>query len=201
MLKGFKNKIITTILFLFILFLPVISFSGQLVDEFSSIYHSHVIIETAVSLDETGHPEKSCYLRTIKGKKSDVDEILDAFDICKGGLKVEQKRVMMFYRNENGELRSMNMIKEGVGPFSGDNTYKSYLGMISLLNRKLKKYYGNNNYNQIVLSDRSFCKTLLKNDYFNSRYVGKIADGKFSVGAKKGAFKEFSPLVKVDCTD
>lgn len=181
-------------------FLQAEAMASSFLDEFSSIYHSNAIIEVGVVLDETGHPKDSCYLKTIKGDKSEVKEILDAFGVCskKQGVDYEQKRLVFFYRNGRGQLRSMNLIKKGVGPYSDEDTYKHYVKMVKYLDRKLSKGKGNEE-GMIVLSGSSVCKSLKKNKYFISEYVGAVTESGFSVGGESGVFKEFYPLVRIEC--
>jgi hypothetical protein len=169
-------------------------------DEFSSVYHSNAIIEVGVVLDETGYPKESCYLGTIKGGKEDVDEVLSEFGICKkkkAGAQ-DQKRVMFFYRNDKGQLRSMNLIKKGVGPYSDEDTYADYIKMVKFLDRKFAKYNGDKE-GMIILDDRSTCGFLRKNKYFIYRYGENVSEDGFVVGGDSGVFKEFYPLVKIDC--
>ena len=174
--------------------------ASSFLDEFTSIYHSNAIIEVGVVLDETGHPKDSCYLKTIKGDKEEIKEILKTFGICekKKIKELDQKRVMLFYRNKHGKLRSMDLIREKDGPYSDEEAYTPYIKMVKFVDRKLSKYKGDKE-GMIVLDDRSTCKRLKKNKYFNLRYGSQITQDGFAVGGDAGVFKEFYPLVKIEC--
>lgn len=169
-------------------------------DEFSTIYHSNVIIEVGVILDEYNHPKECFYIKKIKGDKSEVNEVMEKFSIeQKGGKKKpEQKRIMFFYKNQDAEWRCADLIKKGVGPYSTDPDYKEFYRMIKLTDKEMKKT-DNLTGGVIDLGNEKFCRELLKNKYFFTKYFDKIESGKFSVGAEEGIFKEFSPLVRVKC--
>lgn len=199
--KAFRKP--TFVMLSLIIFLTFISSgvkASNLLDEFSSIYHSNVIIEVGVILNKDNKPKESCYLKTIKGNKAEVEEVLKFFGICKEKkkLKPDQKRLMAFYRNRHGKLRSMDLIRKGVGPYSDQETYGPFVKMVKLLNSKMGKKR-NSEENVVVLKSKSICRSLLKNRYFAERYRGDIVDGSFSVGGDAGAFREFVPLVEISC--
>lgn len=192
-------KYILIAVFTIVLIFPSYLISAGLLDDFSAIYHSNVIIEVAVDLGENGHPRDSCYLRVIKGSRDDLREVLEFFGISrkKRGLKCDQKRLMFFYRNRHGQLRSMNLIRQGVGPYSDDASYKSFVNMVKLMSRRMMKENGLGG--GVVIDDNLTCNRLRKNRYFRERYGYTLVDEEFSVGGDAGRLKEFSPLVVIEC--
>ena len=199
--KFFRRVVFSVISFITISIFFAADISAiNLLDEFSSIYHSSVILEVGVLLGKEGYPKESCYLKTIKGRQPEVEEILKQFDICKKKkkFKPDQKRIMSFYRNSRGRLRSMDLIRQGIGPFSDEDNYLPFIKFVKLINRKLDSKKGEQG-GIIVLDDKSICKVLLKNKYFSDRYRDSIDNGTFKVGGDAGAFKEFTPLVEIDC--
>ena len=197
--KAWKKTIFLAGLLLFFMTSRV-TWGSQLLDEFSAIYHSGVIIEVGVQLDRFGHPKESCHLKTIKGGREEVDEVLKQFGVCKKrrNMKVEQKRLMFLYRNGNGNYRSMNLIRKGVGPYSDQPMYKDFQNFI----KKVIRWTGNQTISpsgMIVLKDSKICETLKKNDYFKTRYPESISSDEFVAGGDAGMFQKFSPLVRIQC--
>jgi len=196
--KWIKNVLLTGLLFLMLG--SRVAWGSQLLDEFSAIYHSGVIIEVGVQLDRFGHPKESCYFKTIKGDREEVDEVLKQFGVCKNrkDIRVEQKRLMFFYRNGDGRYRSMNLIRKGVGPYSDQPTYKDFQSFIKKIIRWTEDQKTTPS-GMIVLKDSKKCETLKKNDYFKTRYPESASSDEFTVGGDAGMFQKFSPLVRIQC--
>lgn len=198
-----KKKILSATILIFILSFSGAknALSGQLMDEFTSIYHSSVILEVGVKLNDSGKPEDSCYLKTIKGNKDEIEEVLSYFGIRenKKGMEIDQKRIMSFYKNRRGDFRSMDLIREGTIPYSDEDLYKPYIKMVKRVDRCLDRK--EHETGMIVIDKPSTCRALSKNKYFSERYRGRMDEEGFSVGGNAGVFSEFSPIVKIDCEE